>query len=305
MLSVVIPSYRGHELTVRAVRTLGEVPIDCEVIVVDDGSGQPDRDRLMAALPDVKVLALPDNGGFATAVNAGFRLARGTCLVALNNDAEVSWPELRKLMDFLDSNERVAAVGPALTDAAENPAVATTPLPRPLWQKLAHPGATLRGRRTRAPLPGTDPFRVDSIRGACVAFRRDALSQVGLFDEQFGMFAEDMDLCRRLGTAGWELWINPHAVTLHRGGGSTRRHPTPAVAAGFRRQSHRSACRYLAKHHSLIDRVAMRGEMALRVIGRAVGAATRGDTRLAREQIGNLRTLVSPASNRPREGSLP
>ena len=75
-----------------------------------------------------------------------------------------------------------------------------------------------------------DPVRSEYLRGACVVFRRAALEGVGLFDEQFFMFAEELDLFRRLDGAGWAAWVVPQIVAEHAGGQSSRAHRDRAVS---------------------------------------------------------------------------
>ena len=104
-----------------------------------------------------------------------------------------------------------------------------------------------------------------------MVFRRSALEQVGLFDEQFHMFAEEIDLFRRFARAGWQTWVVPQATATHLAGLSTRNHPDPETASNFRRQSYRSICLYYRKHHSWAMASVLRGLLAARVTGRLLG----------------------------------
>ncbi len=309
-LSVTIPTYRADELVTRAVRALGPTPEECELIVVDDGSGGNAADRLHASIPEAAVVALDTNRGFGAAVNAGFQAAAGKYLATLNNDALTSWHDLGALADFLDANPDVAAVGPAIVDSRGRTVQMAFRFPRPAWSKLLSlRQARVFRRRVRAETLGDAPFRVEYLKGACVVFRRTALEQVGLFDEQFWLFAEEIDLCRRCIDQGWGVWVVPAGRILHAGGATTRNHPDRAESSRYRQQSYRSICRYFAKHHSPPARYCLRLELALRVLGRMFAEAARlvagrGEAWWVAEHARCLRILLRAWGSEPREGKL-
>ena len=141
-------------------------------------------------------------------------------------------------------------------------------------------------------------------------FKRAALQQAGLFDEQFHMFAEEIDLFRRLARSGWQTWVVPAATAIHLAGSSTRNHPDPETASRFRRQSYRSICLYYRKHHGGITLVVLRGLLAVRVTGRLVGsvlpgAYRSGPPRSPAEHLACLAAVLKPCLSRPVEPSLP
>ena len=143
-----------------------------------------------------------------------------------------------------------------------------------------------------------------------MVFRRSALEQAGLFDEQFHMFAEEIDLFRRLARAGWQTWVVPAATATHLAGSSTRNHSDPATASRFRRQSYRSICLYYQKHHSWATAAVLRGLLAARVMLRLVGSLLppfhrSGPRRGPGEHLGYLAAVLKPCVSRPVEPSLP
>lgn len=303
LLSVVIPTFRAADLALQAVSALGPIPDWGELLVVDDGSGDDTVDRLHRRCPHVTVVALAENRGFGGAVNAGFLRARGRFLATLNNDARTSWQDLRHLVEFFDDEPRAGAAAPALRSADGSSQRVAFNFPAPAPAKLL--------RRSRLATPrGPSPWRVDYAKGACVAFRRSALEQVGLFDEQYWMFAEEIDLFRRLADAGWEAWIVPEAVVTHASGLSTRNHPDRDVSSRYRVHSYKSMCRYWSKHHGPLGALAMRAEMVARTTWRATVAAGRaltgrGDPWWIGEHLRCTAVLLRRWPNHPIEPRLP
>lgn len=230
-LSVVIPTWNAANLVLKAVGHLqqaGEAQ-GAELIVVDDGSTDDTVVRVRRQFPDVVVLEQGVNRGFGAAVNTGFRAARGSYLGTVNNDVMVSWSTLRALVRFLEAHPEAGAAAPWIRDSTGDRQRDVFDFPRPPWDLLAR--RLDRQRRPMAQTPeSADPVRSEYLRGACVVFRRAALEGVGLFDEQFFMFAEELDLFRRLDGAGWAAWVVPQIVAEHAGGQSSRAHRDRAVS---------------------------------------------------------------------------
>ena len=218
------------------------------MIVVDDGSKDETAGLIRSRFGAVQVIEHGVNRGFGAAVNTGFRAAKGGFLSAVNNDARVSWDCLERLVRFLQEHHGAGAAAPLILDGAGRGQRVGFDFPRPPWQR---PLRLARRSATARPEGGADaPYEAEYVRGACVVFRRAALDQAGLFDEQFHMFAEEIDLFRRLARVGWHAWVVPEATATHLAGVSTRNHSDPVVASRFRRQSYRSICLYYRKHHN-------------------------------------------------------
>ena len=184
------------------------------------------------------------------------------------------------------------------------------------WISLARPGSAWPGE-TRwlpfAPAASTSgpeaPYSAGYLKGACVVFARPALVDVGLFDEQFHMFAEEIDLFNRLWSAGWTAWVLPEVHATHFAGLTTRNHPDPAKAKQFRLRSYRSMCLYYRKHHTWPTATVLRGLLATRLFGRFLGAlaspAIQWDApRGPREQLSCLATVLSRCRSTPVQPSL-
>ena len=308
-LSVIIPTWNAAGLTLEALAALtaNGIPSWAELIVVDDGSQDRTAEQIQTQFPWLQVIRHETNRGFGAAVNTGFKAATGAFLGVVNNDVFVSWNCLERLLQFLDAHPNVGAVSPLIVNGEGRAQQVGFEFPRPPWQRL---GDFVRGSRRRSGPDHQKPYRAEYVRGACVVFRHSALQQSGLFDEQFYMFAEEIDLFRRLSLVGWQTWVVPSATATHFAGLSSRNHPDPEVALGFRRQSYRSMCLYYRKHHSWITSVVLRGLLASRVTGRLIGSVLpmvhrSGPRRIQSEHLGCLAAVLKPCLSRPVEPSLP
>ena len=191
-LSVVIPTWNAAHLVSEALAhlTATDIPSWAEVIVVDDGSQDGTAEQTQARFPQVQVVRHDVNRGFGAAVNTGFKAACGTFLAAVNNDALVTWNCFDRLVGFLRTHPDAGAAAPSILDRDGHNQRVGFDFPRPPWQRLH---AAARGSRpTRGTGAPEEPYRAEYVRGACVIFKRAALQQAGLFDEQFHMFAEEI-----------------------------------------------------------------------------------------------------------------
>ena len=300
-----IPTWKAPDLTSKAIDhlTRNGFPRWAELIIVDDGSQDDTAALIRARFPHLTVIEHELNRGFGAAVNTGFKAARGGFLAAVNNDALVSWEGLERLMQFLETTPRAAAAAPQIVDRTGRRQRVGYHFPRAPWHRLTW--LLLRRHASATPTSSVGPYPAEYLRGACVVFNRTALEYVGLFDEQFHMFAEEIDLFRRLCDAGWTAWVVQDVVATHFAGMSTRNHNDPLTAARFRRQSYLSMCLYYRKHHSWAASVLLRALLAARVSGQLVGSLgpdliRTGPRRRPGEYLGYLATVL----RRLRIGSL-
>ena len=269
-----------------------------------------DATRIRFQCPGVTVIDHDSNRGFGAAVNTGFRAARGRFLAALNNDALVSWECLARIMRFLDTHRGASAGAPQILDREGRPQRVGFDIPRTPWRRIVDRRRS--GDVLGAPAASsTGHYRAGYLKGACVVFTRRALEEVGLFDEQFHMFAEEIDLFQRLSFAGWTAWVVADAdvQATHLAGLSTRNHINPELAERFRLQSYRSMCVYYRKHHAWVTAALMRGLLVARLSGRLLRSFVTGETRWdaprgPREQLACLVTVLRPCQSRPSEPSL-
>ena len=266
-LSVIIVSYNTRELLARCLESIaGEPRPPDEVIVVDNASADESAAMVRARFPHAQVIANAENRGFAAATNQGLRAATSHFLCLLNPDTELFPGALTALADFLESHPRVGVVGPTLLHADgtyQHAAFRFPTLPMalldffPLNHRLLN--SRLNGRYPFALYE--HPFAMDHPLGACMLVRREACADVGLLDEQFFMYCEEIDWCRRIKQAGWEVMHAPGARVVHHGGQSTQQ-----AAGRMFVELHRSRFRLFAKHNSRRYQLAARSIVAAGVL---------------------------------------
>jgi GT2 family glycosyltransferase len=239
LLSIVIVSWNTRELLSRCLESLAASPLDnqvsatlgegvrpsTEVLVVDNASADGSADHVRVRFPCVKLIANTTNVGFAVACNQAIQVASGQYVVLLNPDAEVESKTLAALVSFMESHPRAGAATPMLVDSGGVLQSSCSPAPtlrRELW-RLFHLDAIWPYAVYRMHTWSIDRAReVDVAQGACLILRRTALDRVGLLDERFFIYSEEVDLCQRLRRAGWRVYWVPRARVLHHGGQSTR-----------------------------------------------------------------------------------
>jgi len=190
-----------------------------------------------AQFPWVTPIENTENVGFARANNQALQQATGRYVVLLNSDTVVRPGALQTLVDFMDAHPEAGACGPRLLngDGSLQPSCHPILTPgREFWRLLfldkLWPRATYPQRRW----DGQTPRPVEVIKGACLMLRREALDQVGLLDEQYFMYTEEMDLCARLLQTGWcNYWV-PQAEVVHYGEASTRQSAEVMFVALYR-----------------------------------------------------------------------
>lgn len=275
-VDVVVVSYRNRELVLQTLQSLAalEAGPAVTVTVVDNDSRDGTVEAIHAAHPDVLVVQQYRNTGFAHANNVGMALGTGRYVLVLNPDTHVAPDALRRLVDFADSHRDAGVVAPALrnpdgTDqrtARAFPTAAAGLFGRRSVLTRLFPGNPwsarfLRGRER----VGSEPFRVDWVSGAAMLVPRAVIEHVGGFDENFFLFWEDADWCRRMADAGYSVWCVPSAQVIHDEGGSR--------AHGWNRNTirwfHQGAYRYWTKHHAPSPWNPLRWSAAAALTGRA------------------------------------
>jgi GT2 family glycosyltransferase len=218
---VVIPMWNQLELTLRCLRSVAQLqPAAAGVVVVDNGSQADAQTKLETAFPGLSVVRLESNCGFAGGCNAGIRqaLAQGAdAVLLLNNDATTHPALLAELVSALASDPRIAAAG-AKTLTDESP-----PRIHAAYGVLTFHGSLVRIEGWLE--PDLDKFNqgrdVDMASGSALLLRREALQSVGLLDEEFFAYHEDVDWCARARRLGWRIRYVPSALVYHRMHAST------------------------------------------------------------------------------------
>jgi GT2 family glycosyltransferase len=273
-LSVSIVSYRTPDL-LRACLTAVEAAcrsLESEITVVDNASGDGSVDLVRTEFPRVRVIANSRNAGFGAAHNQALREARGRYWLALNSDAAPAEGSLATLRDAMDADPSVAVAGPRLRypDSSVQPSrrrfptVATLFMESTQLQRVCPDNQVLRSYYVQD-RSDDEPQDVDWLVGACLCLRAEAMRRVGLFDERFFMYSEEIDLCRRLKAAGWRVRYVPQAEVRHLEGGSSG---SDLVARDQRFQASKLA--YAAKWHGAWVALALRTYLVAEYLARGL-----------------------------------
>ena len=226
LLSIIIVNWNTEELLAGCLRSVYETVYDSrlEVFVVDNASTDGSTEMVREQFPQVLLVENSENVGFARANNQAIRRCRGCFVLLLNSDTEVYPGALEAMLRFMEEHPQSGGCGPRLLNpdgslqASCHPMLTTT---REFWRLMFldrfWPRATYAQERWS--LDRARPVEV--LKGACFLLRRAALDQVGLLDEQYFMYTEEMDLCYRLLQAGWQLWWVPQATVKHYGEASS------------------------------------------------------------------------------------
>ncbi len=228
-LGIIILNYNTREVLRDCLHSLESARgLELETIVVDNCSSDGSADMVREEFPHVCLICSPRNGGYAYGNNLGMRefLARPVpprALMLLNPDTIVPPDSLRQMMDFLDAHTRTGVVGPRLTLADGTLDLAcrrSFPTPQVSFYRMIglsklFPRSPRFGRYNLTYLDENQTAEVDSVVGACMLMRTEALKQVGLLDEAFFMYGEDLDLALRFKQCGWQVYYYPGAQVLH------------------------------------------------------------------------------------------
>ena len=237
-VSVVIVNWNGVQWLPQCLESLrGVEGIRKEVIVVDNASQDASVEAVRQGFREVELIVNSRNLGFAQGNNQGIRRGRGRHFFILNNDTILQPGCLESLVRFLDTHPRAGMVAGHLVDPDGSTQFRYYPVALPtlaslsadlLWLNRLWPRNRLgRGALARQWNPH-EPSRMEQIPGACMLVRREAFEAVGLFDESYRFWYEDVDLCARCLRAGWEIWYVPEARIVHYGGASTKHLDLPS-----------------------------------------------------------------------------
>ena len=249
-LDIIIVSFNARADLERCLHSLHSAPpaMPHRVFVIDNASSDGSAETVRRAWPDVEVIDLPTNAGFAAANNVGIRAGRGDMILLLNSDTMVPAGAIERLVSRVEREPAVVAAGPRLVDGEGRAEWSFGRMLTP-WTE-AHRAVTgkLYGRRVpgvtwaveRATRRESYP---DWVSGACLLVRRPAAEKAGLLDERYFMYEEDVDFCAALRANGGRILFTPVAEVVHLRGRSSRSAPVATRLA-----YHRSHAAFYAKH---------------------------------------------------------
>ena len=217
-LSVVIVSYNVRSYLEQCLQSVQRAleGIEGEVFVVDHHSTDDSVEVVKRDYAWVKLMENQENQGFARANNLAIRQAQGEYVLLLNPDTIVEEGTLRNVLAFMEAHPKAGGAGVMMRNEDGSLAPESRrALPTPWVSCLKMIGFDKRYYMSH--LPWEEPGRIEVISGAFCFLRRKALDEVGLLDEDFFMYGEDIDLSYRLLKGGWENWYLPYAITHYKG----------------------------------------------------------------------------------------
>ncbi len=258
-LSIIIVNWNVRQRLEQCLLSIyppaGDRPtLTIETIVVDNASTDGSVDMVRRAFPQVTLIANSDNPGFTGGNNQGIAASQGRYVLLLNPDTQVLNDALTRMVAYMDAQPHIGALGPMLLNPDGSVQSSRRRFPRPATAFLE--STVLQSWFPRHRLlrdyyvldtPNDVIAQVDWVTGACLLTRREVLDQIGLLDDGYFMYSEELDWCRRAKMAGWQVVYFPEARVIHYGGQSSEQVKTFQII-----QFNRSKIRYFRKHHGAL-----------------------------------------------------
>lgn len=208
-VSIIIPNYNGGQYLLDCLRSIyvqDPKPYSLEIILVDNASKDNSQTRAKKEFPKIKLIQFQKNKGFAKAVNAGIKKAKGNFIFILNNDTLLEKNCLQGLIKTFEKDKKIGVVGGKIN----NP-----------QGKLDLPGFKLNpylGFMIYDSKGKNQAKEIDWVSGSAMMVQKEVLQKIGLLDEKFFFYFEDTDFCLRAKRAGYKIFYQPMAKIVHLGG---------------------------------------------------------------------------------------
>lgn len=258
MLSIIIVNYNAKSYLENCLESiyanLSAKETTFEVIVVDNNSTDDSIQMVREKFPNVKLIENERNEGFIKANNKGIIASKGEYVLSLNNDTVVLPGALEELTNFMDCHPDAGACGAKVLNSDGSiqhqckrgfPTISSA-LSYFLGLHKVFPKSKFFGHYLMTYLDPNQINEVDSLSGACLMVRREVINHVGIMDEDYIMYGDDLDWCYRIKKAGWKIYYVPDARIIHYGGmGGSRALPYRNIW-----EFHRSMVIFYKKHFS-------------------------------------------------------
>lgn len=263
-----------------AASTVSPVPASVEILVFDNASGDGSAEMVSAEFPDARLHRSDRNLGFPGGNNAGYALSRGRYFLLLNSDTVVAPGAFEQMVTFADGHPRAGIIGPRVLNSDGSIQMSCRRFPTlgaGLFRNTPLGRIFPNNRYTRDYLmtdwKHDEARAVDWVSGCALLARREMIDEIGLLDESFFMYCEDVDWCFRAGQAGWQVLYDPGATIIHEIGRSTDQAVTRMIV-----QFHRSMYRFFRKHYAATAHPLFRAVVV-------AGLAARASLMLGRNQV--------------------
>ncbi len=251
-LSVVIVNYQTFEMTKNTINSILQYsyPFTYEIVVVDNASSDDSLSKLQECFKDnVKFIASSENNGFAAGNNQALRQIDSDYVLLLNSDTVVWENTLENIYDYMQKHDDVGACGckVRLEDGQLDKACKRTfPNVKNSFFRLFHiPNKSKDDNYNLTDLPDDGIYEIDCLTGAFMFMRKEALDEIGLLDETFFMYGEDIDLCYRIKKGGWKIVYYGESSITHLKGASSKKQKNKLIY-----EFYRAMYIYYKKHHA-------------------------------------------------------
>ncbi len=231
-VSIIIVNYNVREFLRQSLLSLRQAlaALSAEVFVVDNASSDGSVDMVRQEFPEVRLITNRENVGFAAANNQALRQAHGRLVVLLNPDTVVQEDTFVAIRDFMNTHPDTGMVGCKVLNPDGTLQLAcrrSFPTPWVAFTRLSglsrlFPKSRWFGRYNLTYLPEDETAEVEAISGSFMAVRREAFAQVGMLDEAFFLYGEDLDWCFRMRQSGWKIHYFPGTQIVHFKGESAK-----------------------------------------------------------------------------------
>ncbi len=275
-LSVVVVNWNTRALLTQCLHTVfadldhAGLRDSAEVFVIDNASTDGSAAAIGSQFPQVTLIENAHNPGFAAANNQALRQCVGEYVLLLNPDTEVLPSTLRTLMAFAQTQPEAGIIAPRILNPDCSLQESAYPLPslvREVWRMFHLDKLHAMGVYRMHGWDVKQPREVESALGACLLVRRSVLAQIGLLDEDYFMYSEEIDLCVRARKMGWQIWWVPPAQVIHYGGQSTRQ-----VAVTMFLTLYEGKVKYFRKHVGLLDTQLYKGVLMGAALARVLAS---------------------------------
>ena len=245
-LSIIIVNWNTRDLLIQCLDSVYSTVqgLESEVWVVDNASTDGSAALVRDAFPEVRLIENAQNLGFARANNQALEKCTGRYALLLNSDAFLGAGAAAALIKALEADPRAGIAGARLVYPDGRAQRSYSRLPGLLGEVGSLLGLDKLNQGAGGREKG-DMKEVGAVSGACLLARRAMLAQIGLLDERFFMFSEEIDLCRRALAAGWKVVHVPAAQVVHLGGGGS------GLTARRVLQLYKGKLQYFEKHFGL------------------------------------------------------
>ena len=237
-ISFIIVNWNTRDILINCLNSIYKTVegIDYEIYVVDNNSTDGSQEAIKKYFPNVNLIENKTNTGFAHANNQALKIMQGRFAVLLNSDTILQEEAIKNLLSFMKHSSTVGLAGAQLLndDGSRQNSIDNFPsLETEIFNKsvlrFLFPKTYPSKSKTY-----NNPIEVDSVIGACMIVRKEAMDEVGIFDEDYFIFLEETDWCFRMHRRGWKVYHVPDARVVHTGGHSKKKIPSASRIEYYR-----------------------------------------------------------------------